>query len=177
MTRIFGMAMLALAALALPAAGRAQDAREAEPVCVMAAPPPPELVGWAARVPLAAAVNPRGLAKAALVVGAAIDATLQPIGKVRYVAKPEKPGKADSYGGLYVLVVTRPGTYRIALGDGAWIDLLKGKKPIASTAHGHGPICTGIRKMVDFSLERGRHVLQIAGSPGSTIPVMVARLP
>ena len=57
------------------------------------------------------------------------------------------------------------------------LDLLKGKKPIASTAHGHGPICTGIRKMVDFPLERGRHVLQIAGSPGSTIPVMVARLP
>jgi len=177
MKRISGMAMLGLAALALPAAGRAQEGKVAEPVCVMAAPPPPELAGWSARTPLAAASNVKGLGRAALVAGAPIDAKLQPVGRVGYAARPEKPGKAGSFGGLYALVVTRPGTYRIGLGAGAWIDVLKGRKPVASTAHGHGPACSGVRKMVDFPLTRGRYVLQIAGSPEALLPVMVARLP
>ena len=46
-----------------------------------------------------------------------------------------------------------------------------------SVAHGRGPACSGIRKMVDFALEPGLYVLQIAGNGGPSLPVMIARLP
>ena len=70
--------------------------------------------------------------------------------------------------------MTRPGTYRVALGAGAWVDMLRDGKAIASTAHGHGPACSGIRKIVDFPLTPGSYVLQLAGSPDANIPVLVA---
>ncbi len=65
----------------------------------------------------------------------------------------------------------------MALGSGAWIDILKGGKAVASTAHGHGPDCTGIRKMVDFPLTPGRYTLQIAANGEAALPLLVARLP
>ena len=172
MKQIFGVMIAGLAAALLPGAAHAQEV-----VCVMAAPPPPELAGWAARTPLPAARDAKGLRRAALVPGAAIDAALLPTPDVHYVVRPEKPGGSVSYGGLYALVISRPGTYRVALGAGAWIDLLKGKKAVVSTAHGHGPDCSGIRKMVDFPLARGRYVLQIAANGEAALPVMVALLP
>jgi homogentisate 1,2-dioxygenase len=65
----------------------------------------------------------------------------------------------------------------VALGSGAWIDVLKGKAAMASVAHGHGPDCSGIRKMVDFRLSPGRYTLQIAANGEQTLPLMIARLP
>nr|WP_179220809.1 hypothetical protein [Sphingomonas laterariae] len=44
-------------------------------------------------------------------------------------------------------------------------------------ATAHGPACSGVRKMVDFRLKAGRHVLQIAGSASPAIALMVTRLP
>jgi hypothetical protein len=40
--------------------------------------------------------------------------------------------------------------------------------------HGHGPDCSGIRKIVWFDLPAGRHIIQIAGSQARTIKVMAA---
>lgn len=48
---------------------------------------------------------------------------------------------------------------------------------VVSVGHGRGPACSGVRKMVDFALEPGRYVLQIAGNGGQSLPVMIARLP
>lgn len=102
-----------------------------------------------------------------------IEAALIQTGEVRYVTRPEKPGGS----GLYAFTVTEAGTYRIALGSGAWIDVLKDGQAITSTAHGHGPDCTDVRKMVDFPLQPGRHVLQIAASGSPSLRLLLARLP
>jgi hypothetical protein len=48
---------------------------------------------------------------------------------------------------------------------------------LTSIAHGHGPDCSGIRKMVDFRLEAGSYVLQIVGNGAPTVRVLVASVP
>ncbi|EIZ77599.1 hypothetical protein WSK_3835 [Novosphingobium sp. Rr 2-17] len=136
---------------------------------------PPELGTWTARHPLTASAS--GMHAAPLEIGQAVDAQLQPTPNVRYIVRPEKPGGSVSYGGVMVFTVTRAGTYRVALGSGAWVDVLKDRKAIVSTGHGHGPDCSGIRKMVDFPLAPGRYTLQIAANGEAALPLMVARLP
>lgn len=138
---------------------------------------PPELAGWSERAVVPVAKDAKGVKKAVLSVGKAVDARLLRTSDVRYGLRPEKPGGSVSYGGLFGFAVKEAGTYRVALGSGAWIDVVKDGKAVASTNHGHGPDCSGVRKMVDFPLEPGRYVLQLAANGAETLPVMVARLP
>lgn len=156
------------------------DARAQQDVKGCAAGPatmPPELLGWSSRGPIAASSDASGLRAATLAIGSAADATLKSTSEVHYVTRPEKPGGSVSYGGLFVFTVEQAGTYRVALGSGAWIDVLRGRTAVASTAHGHGPDCSGIRKMVDFPLTPGRYTLQIAANGEPKLSLMIARLP
>lgn len=158
-----------LAAMLLQAAGAAPDA------CTAVAPPPAEMSGWASPRPLDAG---RTAERATMLTpGVAISARLPSTRDVRYAVRPEKPGGSVSYGGVFAFTVATPGRYRVALGSGAWIDVLANGKPTTSVAHGHGPACTGIRKMVDFDLTAGRYVLQVAGNGTADLPLMVAKLP
>ncbi len=111
-----------------------------------------------------------------LTPGIAVAARLSSTQDVRYVVTPEKPGGSVSYGGIFAFTVATPGRYRIALGAGAWIDVLANGKPTTSVAHAHGPACTGIRKMVDFDLSAGRYMLQITGNGAPDLPLMVTKL-
>lgn len=138
---------------------------------------PPELAGWLSPHPVDAATEASNLRAATLEIGSATNATLKSTADVRYVMRPEKPGGSASYGGLFNFAVSRAGTYRVALGSGAWIDVLKGKAAVASTAHGHGPDCSGVRKMVDFPLTPGRYTLQVAGSGEPNLALMIVQLP
>lgn len=158
-----------LVAMLLQATGHAPAA------CPAVAPPPAELAGWAARRSLDAG---RSADRATVLTpGVAVAARLPSTRDVRYVVRPEKPGGSVSYGGLFAFTVTTPGRYRVALGSAAWIDVLADGRAAASVAHGHGPDCTGIRKMVDFDLPAGRYVLQVAGNGSAGLPLMVAKLP
>ncbi|MCE7797179.1 homogentisate 1,2-dioxygenase [Sphingobium sufflavum] len=161
--------------MAQPAAPAAE--RPAPDCALVRVALPPELSGWSNRSLAPAAKDRAGLGRAVLTVGQAVDATLRRTADVRYLLRPEKPGGSVSYGGLFTFTVKQPGLYRVALGSGAWIDLLRDGKAVASTAHGHGPECSGVRKMVDFPLTPGRHVLQLAANGAESLPVMIARLP
>lgn len=111
-----------------------------------------------------------------LPIGEGVVATLLPMSAVTYAVPPEKPGNPASSGGVFAFTVSARGRYRVALGGGAWIDVLSGTTAAASVAHGHGPDCTGIRKTVDFDLAAGRYVLQVSGSGSAKLPIMVVRL-
>lgn len=137
---------------------------------------PAELSGWLTPREVKAASNADGLSAAAIKVGEAAETALLQTPTVTYVSRPEKPGGSVSYGGLLQFAVQDAGTYRVALGSGAWIDVLHNGAAVTSTAHGHGPDCSGIRKMVDFALEPGTYVLQLSANAGEKLPVMVARL-
>jgi len=138
------------------------------------APLPAELRGW----PRARPVRAGGTAARATVlpVGEGTVATLLPTPRVTYAVRPEKPGGSVSSGGLFAFRVATAGRYRVALGSAAWVDVLAGTTPAVSVAHGHGPDCSGVRKMVDFDLKPGRYLLQVAGNGTATLPLMVARV-
>jgi hypothetical protein len=147
----------------------------ASPVCTASGALPAELAGWASPSPLvASSAEP---VKAPLTLGRAVTAALLPTPKVRYPLRPEKPGGSVSYGGLFTFTVAAPGRYRVALGSGAWIDVVKDGTAMTSVAHGHGPDCTDVHKMVDFDLQPGRYLLQVAGNGTATLPLMVVKLP
>lgn len=181
MARSKGDVMPALlpALLLLAAAADPMPQAPAAPATDCAAAPaalPPALAGWPAPSPLAAARN--GDASAAvLTIGQAADLTLSPTPRVDYPVRPERPGGSVSYGGIVRFSVARAGVYRVALDSGVWIDVIADGARLESVAHGHGPDCSGIRKMVDFRLEPGTYLLEIAGSGAPSLRVMIAAVP
>ncbi|WP_294297953.1 hypothetical protein [uncultured Sphingomonas sp.] len=77
------------------------------------------------------------------------------------VPLPQRPGRAANR----AFRIKTSGTYGIALDQKGWIDLyrLRETTPIASTAHGHGPACSGIRKIVRFALTPGEYQVVVGG--------------
>ena len=173
-SRAVALATLALAVL--PAAPlMAQDMAPA--TCPAPVVPTGALAPWADPVPLAAANSTARSGRARLAIGQAARVALLQTPAVRYPLRPEKPGGSVSFGGLVRIDVREAGTYRVALDSAAWIDLVREGQAVSSSAHGHGPDCTGIRKMVDFPLTPGRYTLQIAASGVPQATVLVAHLP
>jgi len=156
---------LALIGSTVPAAALAQTAPAACPAPVLAEG---VLAPWN---------SPAALTGSELPVGQAARVNLFPTPEVHYAAPPERPADDASFGGVFTLTVSAPGTYRVALSTRGWIDMVSAGSTIASSAHGHGPECTGIRKMVDFALTPGPYTIQIAGSPEPGTTMLVARLP
>jgi hypothetical protein len=168
----------AITAAALPATAGAEEMRTAPATCTAPKVPTGELAAWTTPRPLNAAQSAGRLSAARLVPGQAVEVALAQTADVKYPLRPEKPGEAASYGGLIGLNIREAGTYRVALGSGAWIDVVgKDGKAVASIGHGHGPECAGVRKMVDFPLKPGRYTLQISASGATAIRVLLARLP
>jgi hypothetical protein len=162
--------------LTAPAAALAQTAPAAA-CATMDAQTPAELAGWTDKAPLSVASVTADLSKASLTPGKAFLATLPATPSVIYVVSPEKPGGSASHGGLFDLNVPKAGTYLVALGAGAWVDVLRDGVSVPSSSHGHGPACSTVRKIVAFELQPGRHVVQIAGSASAALPIMVAERP
>lgn len=114
----------------------------------------------------------------ALTPGERAEVTLADTAGVTYLAMPEHAPPPGSKGGLVKFAAATAGTYRVALGTGAWIDVLDAKaKPVASAAHAHGAACSGIRKTVDFKLAPGTYALQLSGSKDARAAVTVTRFP
>lgn len=149
----------------------------ADPACAAPAELPAALAGWTSATPLKAAADYDSSRRAALVPGKAAAIALLQTPKVRYPVRPEKPGGTVSFGGVLRFTVADEGVWRVALGSGAWIDVVKDGKASESVAHGRGPACTGIRKMVDYRLAPGTYALQVAANGSETVTLMVARLP
>ena len=140
------------------------------------APLPAGLVAWKTGPSLAAATDVKSLVQAKLTVGKRAEVMLTATDTVRYLLTPVKPTAPASLGGMVSFTVARVGSYRVAIGTAAWIDVVKGGKALLSTAHEHGPACSGVRKMVDFKLTPGRYVLQIDGSKDAVAPVLITQL-
>lgn len=172
--RFLAMGLGVWAVSAMPAAAQMDHAA---PACAAPAALPAELASWRSPVPLTAGRDRKGAAKAVLAPGQAAAVTLAQTPAVTYPLRPEKPGGTVSFGGLTSFTVKQAGTWRVALGAGAWIDVVKDGKAAPSSAHGHGPDCTGVRKMVDYQLTPGTYTLQLAANGESTLTVLVTRLP
>lgn len=161
----------ALALAMLPGAAQAQQAAAA-PTCP--APLPPAFAAWSNATALDSASEQPGLAMTQIAPGEAENLTLHPAREVHFLRPPAQPAAPGSFAGMVGVHVTAAGTYRVALSGPAWIDLLAHGAPLPATAHGHGPDCSGIRKIVDFALQPGDYVLQVSGSAAQTVTVLVA---
>ena len=69
------------------------------------------------------------------------------------------------------------GTYRIALGARAWIDVAHGAAPLASIGHAMGERCAGIAKTVDFALAPGVYTIQLSAAADAVVPIAIKELP
>jgi len=176
MTRFALLLVCALPATIFGPSGQAQPPA-APSACTAAVDLPPALAGWAAPGALKAAADVKRSATARLTPGKAVAIRLLPTLKVVYPLRPEKPGGSVSYGGLTSFTIADEGIWRVALSSGAWVDVVKDGTASQSVAHGRGPDCSGIRKMVDYRLTPGTYTLQIAANGSDALTLLVARLP
>ena len=135
------------------------------------APLPTEFAGWKVMTATDAATGAD--ASPSLQIGTSAKVTLRPTPQLHFAATMKHSGEPASFGGLLAFTVAKAGRYHVALGTPAWIDVVRAGATLPSVAHGHGPDCSGIRKMVDFDLAPGSYLLQIAGNEVPTVAVMV----
>ena len=165
--RIIAMSLAA----ALPAAALAAPAA---PSCPAAPVLPPELADWARNTS----------SKTIYAYGADLGADWSPLGaartelplhkfeSLRYGIAPERKPDVYKFGGMIPIDVKKAGRLVVALDAGAWIDLARDGAVVKSLTHGHGPACSGIRKMVEFDVTQGRYQLQIVNAPTASIHAM-----
>lgn len=165
---------LAVTIGSVSAMGAAPTSAEAPAACPAAPVLPPDLADWARGASsktiyaygadLAADWSPLGPAKTEL--------PLHRAESLRYWIAPERKPDVYKFGGMIPIVVEKPGRLVVALDAGAWIDLVRDGAAVKSATHGHGPACSGIRKMVEFDVTRGRYLLQIVNAPTASIHAM-----
>jgi hypothetical protein len=126
---------------------------------------------------LTAATSAEEAGKAEISVGAPATVILFHTPEVVYAARPSKPGGSVAYGGLMRVSIAEAGTYRFALGNASWIDVVREGHKSSSVSHGHGPACSGIRKIVDYALVKGEYFVQLAASGDAQTGVLVIKLP
>ena len=166
----FRIIAISLAA-ALPAVAFAAPAA---PACPAAPVLPPELTNWSRDASsktiyaygddLGADWSPLGAARTEL--------PLHRFESLRYGIAPERKPDVHKFGGMIPIEVKKAGRLVVALDAGAWIDLVQGGGVVKSVKHGHGPACSGIRKMVEFDVTQGRYQLQIVNAPAASIHAM-----
>lgn len=137
---------------------------------------PPELQGWKTLSYIGSAKNAEDLAGATLTLNSASLVGLLPTPKIQYVARPVNEGGTVSYGGLFQITIKERGVYRVVLANASWIDMIKDGKGAQSVAHSHGPEHSGIRKMVDYTLDEGTYTLQLSAGADTTSAVLIAKL-
>ena len=161
--------LLILLPLALAPPAAAQDPAT-DPACAnVRVALPAELAGWSDQMPVTAGVKPGD--GATILLGQSARVALHPAKHLTFAQN----GRVGS-GGTLAMMVTAPGTYRIALGGRAWVDLLQDGKAVTSGAHSHGPKCSGVRKLIDFRLQPGTYTIQLSGSDTDNVTLLVAKL-
>ena len=76
-----------------------------------------------------------------------------------------------------VLTIETAGRYGVAAGSKVWIDLVAGGTAQTSVEHGHGPACSGIRKIVWFDLKPGLYDLALTKGETASARVLLVRAP
>jgi hypothetical protein len=168
--RIIAMSLAAI----LPATVFAAPTEKPATACPAEPVLPPELADWSRNASsktiyaygadLAADWSPLGAARTAL--------PLHKFESLRYGIAPERKPDVHKFGGMIPIEVKKAGRLIVALDAGAWIDLVRNGAVVKSVTHGHGPACSGIRKMVEFDVTQGRYQLQVVNAPAASIHAM-----
>ncbi len=108
-------------------------------------------------------------------IDAAAMATIVPFADAHLPMAPERAPKAsDSYAGfLRVSALPKPGTYKITLSQGAWIDVVQDGHALKSITSSGATGCDGVRKSVKFELSAAPFIIQLSGTTAHAIAVVV----
>jgi len=139
----------------------ATAANAGQPVCIRMQPVA-GFEGWG---------HPSGSAPT---VGREATLALKPARQVDFKPALGRAAKPGTFGGFFPINIAKAGRYRIALSQGAWIDLVQKGDKLKSADHAHGPACSGMAKIVAFDLKPGRYWLQLSDAKAATIGVMVS---
>ena len=104
---------------------------------------------------------------------------LRPAADAQLPVPPERaPRAADTFAD-YVTLPAPPaaGTYAISLSAAAWLDAVQDGKPLKTVAFSGATDCSGIRKVVTFSLQPMPLVVQVSGVATDAITVAVTPAP
>lgn len=168
--RIIAIVLAAATPAVAAAAAPAKDAASCPAAPVLT----PELADWARDASsktiyaygddLGADWSPLGAARTEL--------PLHKFESLRYGIASDRKPDVYKFGGMIPIDVKKPGRLVVALDAGAWIDLVRAGVVVKSVTHGHGPACSGIRKMVEYDVTQGRYLLQIVNAPTASIHAM-----
>lgn len=105
----------------------------------------------------------------------AVMVTLVPFADAHLPMAPERnPKSPDTYAGFVrVSGLPKPGTYRITLSQGAWIDVIQDGHEMKSITSSSAAGCEGVRKSVKFELASGPFIIQLSGTTAHTIAAVV----
>ena len=108
-------------------------------------------------------------------LAAAMMLTLVPFADAKLPVAPERaPKSPDSYAGFVrVSALPKPGTYRITLSEGAWIDVIQDGAALKATAHSGATGCDGVRKSVKFELAPGPMIIELSGTTAHAVALVV----
>lgn len=107
-----------------------------------------------------------------LVTGKAVSLATVDAATLKGLPKGARPGRAA----MIAFRIAKAGTYGIALDQPGWIDVLPGAEggaALPSVAHGHGPDCSTIRKIVRFELAPGTYRVFASGLARAKAKVML----
>jgi len=109
-----------------------------------------------------------------LAIGGEVTLALKPATGLEFKPALARAAKDGTFGGYFPIDVAQAGRHRIALSQGAWVDLVQKGERLKPADHAHGPVCSGIAKIVAFDLKPGRYWIQLSDAKEATIGVEVA---
>lgn len=141
-------------------------AAQAAPACTPSYPP--ALKAWPDAHPIAHG----------FVVVRAVELKTMELATIRMAIQPSRP-LSGTHVAMGSFEIKTAGTYLVAAGGVSapvrplWLDVAGAdRKPLVSTAHGHGATCTSMTKVVEFKLTPGTYQFLATGLT-SAVPVRV----
>lgn len=155
----------ALAALVSASPALAAEDKWQPPKCEAPVPVPADWAGWES--PVEAPEN------GAISAGKAWNFTLAPVAEVTLTGFDGKELPEGSMGAVLTFIAPQDGTYLITVGDPMWIDVIGPDGVVESSAHGHGPDCSGIGKIVHFPLKAGTYRVELSAAQVGASRLMI----
>lgn len=111
--------------------------------------------------------------------GQLIKLKLSPLANVQFAVAPERPvPQSSASGGLLRFLADRAGTYRVALSEPLWIDVVHSGKALPSKDFSGSSGCHTPHKVVIFDFPAdGILLLQISGKAAQTVDLSILAQP
>jgi hypothetical protein len=105
-----------------------------------------------------------------------LSVALVPISDVRFDAPPERPARnPDPRGAVLRFDAGAAGTYRVALSERAWIDVVQDGKYLPPVAFVDFTDCPDLHKIVAFDIGAGPFTLQLSDATAPSLTMALTR--